>query len=333
MYFENTKGIMKPGSWNNRYWIFKTYIESYFNEVELSNINSRYLQKFYNDTANKKKMKSDDSLSAKSVREIVNMAKSICYYAMDEGLMNEFKFRLKRPYNLDDKENISHEYMPKEDYNKLIHACCNCEFGKNFIKAKIMSLISLTCGMRIGEVCGLQWKDIDFEKNLIYISKTVQRIYDCKTKKTAIVIGSTKSKTSNRKVALLDITKKVLFEYKLYLINHNKFHDTYFVLGNERPIEPRTLRAQYKRLLNDLEIKYIHPHALRHTFCTYALENGCDVKTVSQILGHADTSITLDIYTHITEDQIKKTINTLNNIVNSYVIVKEEERNGTNKHV
>lgn len=317
MYFENTKGIMKPASWYNRYWLFKKHIESYFNDVDLSDINSRYVQKFYNGIAEKRKINSNEILSSRSVREIVNMVKSICYYAMDEGLMSEFKFRLKKPYNLNDNEISKYEYMPKEDYHKLIDACCDCEFEKKYVKAKIMSLIALTCGMRIGEICGIKWNDIDFENNIIYVNRTVQRIYNCEKKATEMTIGTPKSKSSKRKAILLNITKQVLIGYKQFLIDKDKFDGSHYVVGNEHPNEPRTLRTQYKRLLNDLDIEYIHPHALRHTFCTYALENGCDVKTVSKLLGHSDTSITLDIYTHVTEKQMENTVKTLNKIVES----------------
>lgn len=314
MYFENTKGIMKPGSWNNRYWMFKSYIEDYFCGVEISEINSRYVQKYYNSIANLKKINSDEIMSSKSIREIVNLVKTICYYAMDEGIIDEFKLRLKKPYNLNDNEISKREYMPKDDYYKLINVCCELDFRKPRIKAKLMALIALTSGLRIGEICGIKWNDIDFENNIIYVNRTVQRIYNCQNKSTELVIGPPKSKTSKRKAVLVELTKSALNKYKQHLIDKDMYNENYYVLGKESPDEPRTLRSQYEKLLKSLEIEYIHPHALRHTFCTYALENGCDIKIVSKLLGHSNTSITLDIYTHVTESQMQNTIQKLNMI-------------------
>jgi integrase len=95
-----------------------------------------------------------------------------------------------------------------------------------------------------------------------------------------------------------------------YRIFENENH--YLFSGTENPAEPRTYQKLYKRILEKAGVKYRKFHAIRHTFATRALELGVDIKTLSDILGHANVSITLNIYAHSLMEQKKIAIDKLN---------------------
>lgn len=310
LYFDIKQGLIKPSSFTNMKRLYRDHISEYFDDIELDKITSREMQKFYNLLANKTSGRnSNERLSEHTIKDIVGLAKTICYNAMAEGEMQECRFKLKKPYGMRQVENGQAEYLSEEDYKKVMSICLDCDFNHNG-KAKIMTVLALTTGMRIGEICGLRWEDVDLENGYIKVNCTVQRIIR-EDGSSYIHIGDPKSQTSKRKVLILEAAKQVLLQYK----SHNKIaNERLYVIGGEKPNEPRTIRQAYARFLKNIDVPYIHPHALRHTFCTYSIANGCDIKTISQLLGHSKTDITLDTYTHITQKQIDKTTNKLNEI-------------------
>lgn len=310
MYFEVKQGLIKPSSYVNAQRWYRDHIKDSIGEMELNSITNRELQKFYNRLATAKcKNDPNKTLSQHVIKDIVGFAKTILYFAMEEGEMQERRYKLKSPYGMRTNESNQDEYLDENYYKKVLENCINLE-NNLYKKAKVFTLIALTTGMRNGEICGLQWKDIHFENGTIEVKKTVQRITKLDGS-SYINIGDPKSKTSKRTVIMPNITKQTLQKYKEML---NVDNEELYVLGNEKPTEPRTIRQSYKRYLKKLDIPYIHPHALRHTFTTYSISNGGDVKTISMLLGHANTGITLDTYTHITKRQIEKTVNKLNDI-------------------
>jgi integrase len=154
-------------------------------------------------------------------------------------------------------------------------------------------MLCLYTGIRVGELCGLQWDDIDLASGVMRIRRTVQRIQsDAADSKTALVYSAPKSNTSARTIPL----PAMLI---VLLQRHRSRRDCDFVLShNGNPVEPRNVQHHFKRLLGIADIKDVGFHATRHTFATRALESGFDVKTLSEILGHANATITLKQYAH-----------------------------------
>lgn len=167
-------------------------------------------------------------------------------------------------------------------------------------------LISLYSGLRIGEVCGLKWSDIDFENQLIYVQRTVQRVYLGKNK-SKLIITSPKSKKSKRKVP---ISKVILQQLKMMSKEYSK--DAFIVTGQEDKFtEPLVYRYTYKKVLNECNISYKKFHCLRHTFATRCIRVGMDIKSLSEVLGHSNIGITLAIYVHSSYEVKKKYIDKL----------------------
>lgn len=229
--------------------------------------------------------KIDEELSAKSIKEIIQRLKQI------------LKFAEKRygVFNADIQTDIQQSYLKEievltdEEYKKLTNAL----FIKKDIR-KLGVLLSLYMGLRIGEVCALNWGDIDFERGTLYISKTLQRVKsfdENNPAKTKIIIGTPKSKKSRR---CLPIPKFLLDILKSYKCDNN----AYILTGSSEFIEPRQYENIFKRYLKEVNIHSINYHALRHTFATRAVEKNVDVKTLSEILGHSSIAITMQLYVH-----------------------------------
>ena len=169
-------------------------------------------------------------------------------------------------------------------------------------------LLSLYTGLRIGEICALQRNDIDFEKKILHIRKTVQRLRQNQKSKTELVISNPKSAKSYRDIPIPDFLLVILKEYNIAEL------ETYqYILGKKTiPYEPRTLQYGYQRILEKCNIKYLNFHCLRHTFATNCVKSGFDIKTLSEILGHSNVNFTMNRYVHSDIEQKRRQMNLLN---------------------
>lgn len=208
--------------------------------------------------------------------------------------------------------------LPKTD-NTEIHVFSireqrlieNVVFQVNDMKS-IGILLAFYTGIRLGELCALKWCDIDSESCIMSISKTVTRVknHDLTGRKTILSVGSPKSKKAIRKIPLPVFFKPLYMRLGCNSIDENY----YFLSGTSQPLDPRTYQMTYKRILLEAGIKERKFHATRHTFATRALELGVDIKTLSEILGHANVSITLNIYAHSLMEQKKLVMDKFNDL-------------------
>ena len=166
----------------------------------------------------------------------------------------------------------------------------------NITESNLAILLCLFTGLRIGELCGLKWSDIDFDNAIVSVRRTVQRINNCGS--SEVIISSPKSKTSVRDVPIPEFLIDVLKMNK-------KASELFIITGTPKPTEPRTMQNRFKSILKVCGIRNVNFHLLRHTYATVCIEHGFDPKTLSEILGHADASITLNRYVH-SSMQLKK---------------------------
>lgn len=172
-------------------------------------------------------------------------------------------------------------------------------------------LLCFNTGIRVGELCALQWEDIFWEEQYLNISRTAVRIKNFdqaeEEKNTEIHVGMPKSFSSNRKIPL---TITMINYLKQFRPERQKPHQYIFSNGKEA-IDPRNIQRYYKKVLDEAEIPYRKFHSIRHTFATRLLEAGTDIKTLSDLLGHASATITLNIYSHSLMEQKKLAIKNL----------------------
>ena len=236
-------------------------------------------------------------ISAKTVKDILIVLKMIVQYGAKNGWINNYSWDIKYPANEQKKEL---DVMSTDNFKQIL-----AYLQKNFTFQGLGIIITMNTGMRIGEICGLQWGDIDMDTNCISVQRTVERIYIMEGDKkfTKLVINTPKTQNSCRQIPM---SKDLLALVKPLMKVVNK---SYYVLSNsDKPIEPRTYRNYYKDLLAQLGIPDIKFHGLRHSFATKCIEAGCDYKTVSVLLGHANISTTLNLYVHPNADQKKRCI-------------------------
>ncbi len=163
--------------------------------------------------------------------------------------------------------------------------------------------LCLQTGLRIGEICALTWADLDLKAGLLRVNKTLQRVYlgpNC----TKVVLDSPKTEHSYREIPL---SAQLIVQLRPLKRRAQLGH--YVLTNSAKPAEPGTFRAYFKRLIHSLELPPIRFHGLRHSFATRCIECGCDYKTVSALLGHANISTTLNLYVHPNIDHKKRCVN------------------------
>lgn len=154
-------------------------------------------------------------------------------------------------------------------------------------------LLTLYTGLRVGELCALQWCDVG--KEGVVIRKTMQRLQKASGSGSEIFVGSPKTKTSERTIPL----PLFLFRY-IDLFRQASSPDSYVLSTKERTIvEPRVMQYRFKQYMKDVGIEGATFHTLRHTFATRCVDMyNFEIKTLSEILGHSGVEITLNKYVH-----------------------------------
>ena len=161
-------------------------------------------------------------------------------------------------------------------------------------------LLTAYTGLRLGELCGLRWQDVDAGAGLLHIQRTVERIAQADGG-TCLTVQPPKTENSERWVP---IPKEML----RMLQTAQKQPDSYLLTGGELVPDPRTCQYRYKALLERCGVRYRNFHCLRHSYATRCVERGVDVKSVSELLGHADVRTTLKLYVHSSMDYKRRAV-------------------------
>lgn len=176
--------------------------------------------------------------------------------------------------------------------------------------AGVPVIIALYTGMRIGEICGLKWSDIDFNEQILFVRRTIIRVSDENSLDHRTQIIEEKPKTLES-IRVIPLAKKLTtFLTKL----HAKSNSEYVVNFNGKRIEPRTVSYRYKRILSGSGLDNFSFHSLRHTFATRCLENGVDVASISRLLGHSSVKMTLDTYTDSMMEKRREAVQKLDSL-------------------
>lgn len=162
----------------------------------------------------------------------------------------------------------------------------------------------LQTGIRVGELIGLKWSDIDFENRILKISRTANQING------EWIVGAPKSKAGQRGIPLtneaVDILNKVKQNRKPLNIVPMQYHDLVFVSRTGKPVDNSSYNAALRKICEKANISPISMHILRHTFATRCIEAGMQPKTLQVILGHSSIDVTMDIYVHVMENTKNK---------------------------
>ena len=270
------KTKVKLSSYASYQYKVEHYILPPLGECLLSQLNSELIQRFVTDLRKQ-------NLSVNTIKTILSIFKQGINSAM------EAEYIIENPF-----DGVK---VPSEQKSKVKALSLEAQRQIEEISQKnpngLPTFLALYTGMRIGEISGLQWSDIDFERDAILVSHTYQRMpLSQGTQKTQLSLSKAKSTSSERMIPLGKTTKNMLLDWR------SKTPDSRFVFENNgHPVEPRLLTYHFKKIMTEIGMPDIHFHQLRHTFATRCLEAQENIAVILAILGHNSVKTTLDIYT------------------------------------
>ncbi len=194
-------------------------------------------------------------------------------------------------------------------------------------------IFDMFTGLRLGELCGLRWENVDMGSRSFLICETRNRLPNhddsIAASTTVKTTPTTKTDNSRRRVFIMDELFHDFEMYRSIQMSIKEQDYSYnpegyvFCQENGSPYEPRTYQDLFKRCVRQAGIPDANFHSLRHTFATRSLEQGMDVVTLSRLLGHANPSITLDKYGHALDDHKRISVAKLGDIYSAKPEQKE----------
>lgn len=239
-------------------------------------------------------------LSPASAAVVLSVLKSIFQYTRQiqdipvadlHGITVKQPYRPLRVFTRSEQQRLSHYLLMRRD------------------PTSVGIVLALNTGLRAGELCALRWQDISLSERSLNVRHTMQRLPAADDfHKTAVMITAPKSPSSLRTIPLPEVITDMLREIKA--------NDSCFVLsGTEAYIEPRCLENRFKSALRICGIAPAGFHACRHSFATRCIELGFDVKSLSEILGHASVNITMNRYVHPSMEFKRENMNRLEELI------------------
>lgn len=300
-WFDNIKPKIKESTGNKYQNLLKLYILPVYGEKPLEVITYDFIEKQCNNLL-LSGGKNGTGLSPKTVADVLSVIRNILKFAIRKG-----KYVPCDGHTIQVKQiSKGMRVLSKSEQEKL------CQYL--FLEPdsyNVGILICLFTGLRIGEICALRWEDISFSEQTIFVHNTLQRVQN-KTgvgSKTKIVITTPKSSCSIRTIPIPDLLLKILASHKISAVG-------YLLTNSETKfVEPRTMQNKFKKALKQSGIEPVNFHAIRHTFATRCIELGFDVKSLSEILGHATVNITMNRYVHPTLELKKENMRKLSSLL------------------
>ena len=290
------ESTVKRGTIDSYNCMFNFYIKPFLGSIKLKMLNAAEIQSFYNELA-----KNDYS---KSTITLINaLLTNLFRYAYRMGLVEKNPMEMVILPRARQKQ--ERRVLSRKEQNLLL----------SYLKGKDIEMlvtVALATGMRIGELTGLTWNNVDFVKNEIHVIEILKR-----ERGGDFYKDSPKTTKSRRVIPMLPQISQKLKQLKqhqdscrlLGLLPYERqdLGKLVFIRENGAPYSDSYLCRQLKRVSEEIQsagipFEPITPHCLRHTFATRALENGISAKVVQELLGHSTITLTLDLYTHVMQD-------------------------------
>ena len=298
LWLENYKTTVKPSTFENVKSKVEKMTEEHFKELKLKKITVAYCQKVVIEL----------SKTYVLYNHYLSVINRIFKYAVLMDILDSNPFdKVIKPKSRQTQRKGN--FLTKEELKEFLKLAKTATLSYFF---PLVHLMSYT-GLRQGEALALKWSDIDFENKKITVDKTATRIKEKQTLQTP------KTKNSKRVISIDPTTLLILKSWKkdqikIYFKNGKHFEgDENFIFTNQRAewVHIHNFIRYFKRFIADHKLKQITPHGLRHTHASLLFSAGVEPKSISDRLGHSTVQITLDLYTHITEEQRTDTVDKL----------------------
>ena len=294
------KSSIKSSTFSNYLYFNEKWINPFFGKLKLQKITSEHIQQFII-------YLTKQNLKAGSIKNIYRFLQNMLKSAEHFGYLKELPCEnIALPNEVKKEARI----LTIKEQERLEKIAIDAE-----IITGLIVVLALNTGLRIGEICALTWEDIDFESEILFVRNTRQRIRSHTNEKehprTQVVTGSAKSKNSVRIIPLPTFLLQMLKDYQT-TAGSSKYIFTQ--KSKNKPLEPRVIQYQFQSILKNAEIESTNFHTLRHTFATRLLGENVDIKTISELLGHASAKTTLDLYSHSCYEQKREAMKKLDNL-------------------
>ena len=295
---------LAPSTYNRSCRMLETRLLPYFGHFYINKIKPTDIMKFYDllekDTQLVRKKGNNGSktkkpLSGKTILEHHRLLRAMLHKAVYWQLIvanpaervQPPKARKPKRRSYDDEqtkillENL--ELLPSED-----------------TKYKVAIILTVFTGVRLGELMGLEWQDVDFKNGIISINRSSQYLADM-----GVFTKVPKTESSIREIAIPEFIISLLEEYKLWYEEQKSIYgelwtnsDRLFVQADGKPMHPSTISKWFVKYVGQIGLPVINFHGLRHTNASLLVAQNIDIAVISARLGHAQISTTLDFYVH-----------------------------------
>ncbi|MEG0910160.1 MAG: tyrosine-type recombinase/integrase [Ruthenibacterium sp.] len=273
------KPMLKESTYQRYYETLETHIKPWFAGIRCQKINAELTAQFGNALLQK-------GLANGTVKNILSVLHMVLNELMQCGRMPDFLTQTELPK----EHKQSARVLSMTEYHVLAKYLL-----RDLNRVKLGILLSLECGLRIGEICALRTGDVSLKRQMLYVRATLQRLpcgEAANNAKTRVLTSTPKSASSMRSIPLT----KALGRYCAKWMSSRE--TDYLLTGDEKPMEPRMLRYHLEHICEICGLQEVHFHTLRHTFATRCIDAGVELKALSEILGHSTTRITMDCYVH-----------------------------------
>jgi len=287
---------VKPSTLAQYEAMVRVHIIPQLGQMPFGEVTTASISKFTHTKLQSGRVDGNGGLSPKTVRDILSVLKGIIDFSVSEKLV-------KHPVT------ITYPKNQQKPMRVLSNAEQSALKDILFEKPTIYNVGVLLClytGLRVGEVCALRWQDFSHGFNKLSVCQSMRRIKnDYGDRKTKIVIDTPKSKSSLRDIPVPEFLVPLLMSF-------SRSEDTFFLSTVDTLLtEPRTIQNHFKRFIKAADIPDANFHCLRHTFSTRCIEAGVDIKSLSEMLGHASVNFTLNRYVHSSFEQKRESIHKL----------------------
>lgn len=300
-WYENIKNQTKESTRNKYHNMLSNYILPVYGDQPMEQITYDFIESHCNYLLESGGA-SQKGLSAKTVTDVLSVIRNILKFSIKKGIYVPCDASSIRIKHISKPMRVLSRGEQEQLCQYLLDELDPCNIG---------ILVCLFTGLRVGEICALRWEDISFSEQTIHVHKTLQRIQNKSddAPKTKIVVTTPKSACSIRIIPIPDELIGVLAEYKKVSVGYLLTNDEHTF------VEPRTMQNRFKKALKMSGIESANFHSTRHTFATRCIELGFDVKSLSEILGHATVNITMNRYVHPTMELKKENMKKLSSLL------------------
>jgi integrase len=287
LWLAHRQAKLKRSSYVKYHNLICNHIKPELGRYPLEHLTSEKLNAFAAAKLRAGKINAGGGLARKTVKDIMALIKSVLKYAQQEDLIASAHVRLDLP-----RERVkAMRLLSKEEQLRLEQYLCT-----DMDRCKLGVMLCLYTGLRVGELCALKWGDIALDDGTLVVRRTMQRMQTLDNAcfhKTSVFETSPKSCSSAR---IIPLPECIAFKLRQFGPDES---DAYFLTGApDKYIEPRTCQNRFKAYIAAAGIQGATFHSLRHTFATRCVEVGFEIKSLSEILGHANVNLTLNRYVH-----------------------------------